>query len=62
VAHFIGLHAFQALPLLGWALDRARAGAPALRRVFVATAGVIWLGIAVAALWQALAGRTLLAG
>jgi len=60
VAHFIGLHAFQALPLLGWMLDRARAGTPSLRRGTVMIAGAIWLGVALAALWQALAGRPIL--
>jgi hypothetical protein len=62
VAHFIGLHAFQALPLLGYMLDVRRVGTSMLRRAIVATAGAVWLGVAVAALLQALAGRTLLGG
>ena len=59
LAHFLGIHALQALPLLGWALSR---WAP--RRAVALT----WLGTAVyvaavaALLTQALAGRPLLAG
>jgi hypothetical protein len=58
IAHFLGMHALQALPLLGWALGR---WVP--RRAVVLT----WLGTAlyVAAvgglLAQALAGHPLLA-
>lgn len=59
IAHFLGLHALQALPLLGWALSR---WAP--RRAVALT----WLGTALYAaavaglLAQALAGRPLWAG
>ena len=59
LAHFLGMHALQALPLLGWALSR---WAP--RRAVVLT----WLGTAVyvvavaGLLTQALAGQPLLAG
>jgi hypothetical protein len=59
LAHFLGMHALQALPLLGWVLSR---WAP--RRAVALT----WLGTAVyvaavaGLLAQALAGRPLLAG
>jgi hypothetical protein len=59
LAHFLGMHALQALPLLGWALGR---WVP--RRAVALT----WLGTAVyvaavaGLLTQALAGRPLLAG
>jgi hypothetical protein len=59
LAHFLGMHALQALPLLGWALGR---WVP--RRAVALT----WLGTALYAaavaglLGQALAGQPLLAG
>jgi hypothetical protein len=59
IAHFLGMHALQALPLLGWALSR---WVP--RRAVVLT----WLGTGLYAaavaglLLGALAGRPLLAG
>jgi hypothetical protein len=60
IAHFIGLHSLQVLPILGWALDRGRAGAPNARRRTIAVAGVLWLALMVAALWLALTSRPLL--
>jgi hypothetical protein len=59
IAHFLGMHALQALPLLGWALSRWMP-----RRAVALT----WLGTGVYAaavaglLLGALAGRPLLAG
>ncbi len=58
VAHFVGMHALQALPLLGWVLDRRRA--PGARRWIYATAGV-WTVVTILLLLQALAGSPLLA-
>jgi len=59
IAHFLGMHALQALPLLGWALGRWWPGQ---------AAGLTWLGAAAyaaavaALLVQALAGVPLWAG
>ncbi len=64
VAHFVGLHALQALPLLAWALRR-----PAARRrwsgeqrtALVHIAGAAWLGLLALTTWQALRGQALIA-
>ena len=60
IAHFIGLHALQALPLLGFLLDRT-AAAPAVRLTTVAGVAVAWLVVAGVTLVLALAGRPLIA-
>jgi hypothetical protein len=60
VAHFFGLHGLQALPLLGFVLDRSAAAPTARRRVVTAVA-LAWLAVVGATLLQALAGRPLLA-
>jgi hypothetical protein len=59
IAHFIGLHALQALPLLGFLLDRT-AAAPAVRLTTVAGVAVAWLVVAGVTLVLALAGRPLI--
>lgn len=58
VAHFVGMHALQALPLLGWVLDRRKARGA--RGWVYATAGA-WTVVTVLLLLQALAGSPLLA-
>jgi hypothetical protein len=65
VAHFFGMHAMQALPLLGFFLDRlTRArGNPSTspaRNVVIAV-GVLWLAVTGGLLYMALQGRPLLA-
>ncbi len=59
VAHFVGLHALQALPLFVWLRRRLRPGAPSPAAVFVAAAsyGSLWAIL----LWQALRAQSILA-
>jgi hypothetical protein len=59
IGHFVGLHALQLLPLLGWLLDRATRFTDRQRRQLVRTAGVGYLGIVVLLVWQALRGESL---
>lgn len=59
VAHFLGLHAFQAVPLFAWAVERLRPS--------VATLSTVGFAVAYFALFtllftQALAGRPLIVG
>ena len=60
-AHFVGLHALQVLPFLGWLLRR-RKGVLALllandRLPLVCTSGMGYLGLVVLLTWQALRGQ-----
>lgn len=63
VAHFVGLHALQLLPLAGWLLSR-----PRMRRLgerqrlaLVWAAGLSYLGLIALLTWQALRGQPLIA-
>ena len=58
VAHFVGMHALQLFPLLGWFLDRR--GVTGGRR-WVALAAVVYFLFSALLVVQALAGRPLLA-
>ncbi|MES1157809.1 MAG: hypothetical protein ABUL67_01795 [Haliangium ochraceum] len=63
VSHFLGLHGFQVLPMLGWIVSRRRrAGRDAAGRAagLVAVAGFAYAGIIVVAFFQALRGQPLL--
>jgi hypothetical protein len=51
-AHFFGMHAMQALPLLGFFLDRLRIAAA--RNVVVAV-GILWLALAACCSWRLMA-------
>ena len=54
VAHFIGLHAAQVLPLLGLVLSIGQAKDA---RLILVVASMLWLGATVAAMTEAFAGR-----
>jgi hypothetical protein len=62
IPHFVGLHALQVLPLLGWLISRARfAGLGMGHRVaLVWTMGLGYLGMVGALTWQALRGQALI--
>jgi hypothetical protein len=60
VAHFISLHALQALPLLGYLLDRSGGLRVAVRRVTVGAVAVLWLAAMGATLVAARGGLPLL--
>jgi hypothetical protein len=57
VAHFLGLHALQVLPLAGFLVDRAGVPNPALAVCLVAA---LWLGLFLLTVLQALSGKPLL--
>jgi hypothetical protein len=63
VGHFVGLHALQALPIVGWLLGRRRARRLGNRRrvALVWIAGLGYLGLTGLLLWQALRGQPLIA-
>lgn len=66
IAHFVGLHALQGLPLLALALLALARRVPALRDVrvrarLVGVAGAAWAGLTMLLAWQALRGQPLLA-
>jgi hypothetical protein len=64
IGHFVGLHALQALPLIGWLLTRRRATrrlSPRQRAALAWIAGLSYLGLMGLVTWQALRGQPLLA-
>lgn len=61
VAHFVGMHALQVLPLLGWFLQRRRELDEARRKALVGLAATAYLGVTLLLAWQALRAQPLLA-
>lgn len=59
IAHFLGMHALQALPLLGWVLTRWAVPAPLLLTLITALGWALLTGLL---LTHALAGRPLALG
>lgn len=62
VAHFVGLHALQVVPFLGWLLTRRKGVLAFLaardRLALVWSAGVAYLGLVLMLTWQALRGQS----
>jgi hypothetical protein len=63
IGHFVGLHALQALPLVGWLLTRRRARRLGDRQrvALVWAAGMSYGGLMALLIWQALRGQPLIA-
>jgi hypothetical protein len=61
VPHFVGLHALQVLPLVGWLLGRATRLPTGHRGALIVTAGLAYLGLVVVLAWQALRGQPVVA-
>jgi len=61
--HFVGLHAMQALPLVGFALVRfaPRWLGAGRQSALVGVAGGVWIGTALLMTWQALRGQSVVA-
>ncbi len=61
VAHFVGLHAMQVLPLVGWWLARRSRLRPRQRLALMFVAGAGYLALVALLTWQALRGQPVLA-
>jgi hypothetical protein len=61
IAHFVGMHALQGLPLLAAALAATRRFADGTRVRLVRVAAAAWAGLVVLLAWQALRAQPLLA-
>lgn len=63
VAHFVGLHGLQVLPLAGYVINRLAGARLSQRRraALVWTAGVGYLGATLLLAWQALRGQSVIA-
>lgn len=60
VAHFVGLHALQLLPLAGWAVDHfGKKTASSTRAGMIGVAGICYAGLVAWLLTEALSGRPL---
>jgi hypothetical protein len=62
IPHFVGLHALQALPLIGLIINRSLAALSVGRRtVLVWIAGASYFGMTLLFTWQALRGQSIIA-
>jgi hypothetical protein len=62
IAHMLGLHALQILPLAGYLITKWKAGLPARRQLaYLATFTMLYLAVAALLFWQAMSGRPLIA-
>jgi hypothetical protein len=61
VAHFVGLHGLQVLPLIGLALARGTQLADEKRARLLRVAGLGYIGLTLLLAWQALRGQPLIA-
>lgn len=61
IPHFVGLHAMQVLPLLGYLLSRRKALLPRQRLTLLFTSALAYLGLLVLLTWQALRGQSIIA-
>ena len=59
IPHFIGLHALQVLPLLGWLISRRRWLPEAQQRSLVLIAAASYLSLMGLVTWQALRGQSI---
>ncbi|MBX0326396.1 hypothetical protein K2Z83_01645 [Oscillochloris sp. ZM17-4] len=61
VSHFVGLHAMQVLPFIGWLVGRRRRLGVGRQTALVGVAGAGYLGLVLLLAWQALRAQPLLA-
>jgi hypothetical protein len=59
IAHFVGMHGLQVLPLLAWWLGRRTRLPEGTRRNVIFAAAVSYLGFFVLVLWQAFRGQSI---
>lgn len=59
IAHFVGLHALQILPLVGWWVSRRRTLSDNRRRALVAIAGTTYGALIALLAWQALRAQSI---
>jgi hypothetical protein len=64
VAHFVGIHAMQVLPLFGWYIARRRSVFARFKEVhrlaLISTIGFTYLGLVLLLMWQALRGQSVI--